>query len=59
MLREMLGIVLPDALPFGLNLLATLQLSEQKRRQKIGGQVARTEIDPGVFVDHAAKELAA
>src|SRR5580704_13606086 len=48
----------PDSTALFLNFLPRLELGKQKSSQKIGWKVARPDIDPAVFIDLAAEELA-
>ncbi len=55
----MVVIVAPDASPLTLDLISGLQLGIQKGRQDVGGQIARTNVHPGIFVHLTAEEAAA
>src|SRR5205085_9858288 len=53
---QLVRVLPPDAFACGLYRLASLQLRRKKGGLKIGEDVARAEIDPGVLVDEASEE---
>lgn len=55
----MVVVVIPDTLPRSLDLLFGLELGVQERGEKVGGAVARSNVDPSILVHLAAEELAA
>ena len=58
-LRELRGITRPEAAAPILHPLAIFELRTYHRRQKLGGKVARADVDPSVFVHLATEEPAA
>src|ERR1700674_5738874 len=52
-------VEIPDPLPCGLDVVPSLELAEEHRRQKIGRQVAGSDVDPRVLVDLPSEEAAA
>ena len=56
---QVLVVSLPDLLPPGLNRLPLFQLGIEDGGQQVGGQVARAQVDPGVFIHLAPEETAA
>src|ERR1700735_1860334 len=49
---------IPGSPTLFLNFLPRLQLGKQKSGEEVGGKVARPDVDPAVFIDLAAEELA-
>src|SRR5271169_693270 len=54
----MVPVPFPDALALLLDFLPGLELRKQKSSQEIGRKVARPNINPAVFINLAAEELA-
>lgn len=52
-------IFIPNSKTFLRNLIRFLKLGVQERGDHFAGQVTGADVDPSVFVDHAAEELAA
>src|SRR5881397_1024346 len=50
---------LPDLPPTRLNLRLALELAQEKGRLELRREITRAHVDPRVFVDLTAKELAA
>jgi hypothetical protein len=51
-------VAMPETPPLRLNHRRVLQLSCQQGRQQLGRQVTRSEVDPFILGEFAAKELA-
>ena len=52
-------VFVPDRKTFFRNLVRFLQLSIQERGNHFTGQITGTDVNPCIFIDHAAVELAA
>src|SRR2546421_8601207 len=53
---ELVGVAVPDPVPGGLDLGATLELASKERSLELRGEITRAEVAPGVPLDLAAKE---
>ena len=57
-IAQVRGVKLPEAPALGLNMVAGLELGQQKSRQQVGGQVAGAHVNPGIFVGLTPEHLA-
>src|SRR5580765_7122859 len=55
-IAQLLRVPVPDLLSPGLDPVALLELRQQERGEELGGEVARSDVPPGVLVHLAAEE---
>ena len=54
---EILVVETPEATPQSVDILRVFELSEEKCGDNFGGEIAATDVDPGVLIDLPTKEF--